>query len=182
MPVSGGGFEQSHNAQAAVDTDTMLVVSAYVSQACNDKREVEPTLERVKALPKAMGEVNTLLGDNGYSSQANVKACVQAGIEPLLALKKQDHHEPVEQRFAADGPAPQAQADALTQMAYRLKTKAGRALYALRKQTVEPVFGIIKQVMGFRQMSMRGLDKAQGQWTLVTMAWNIKRMHALRPR
>jgi len=65
-------------------------------------------------------------------------------------------------------------------MAYRLATQAERALYSLRKQTVEPVFGIIKRVMGWRQMSMRGLDKAQGEWSLVSMAWNIKRMHVLR--
>ncbi len=68
----------------------------------------------------------------------------------------------------------------MQRMAYELSTQAGRALYALRKQTAEPVFGIIKHVMGWRQMSMRGLDKAQGEWSLVTMAWNIKRMHVMR--
>jgi hypothetical protein len=65
-------------------------------------------------------------------------------------------------------------------MAHRLRTKAGRALYALRKQCVEPVFGIIKHVMGFRRFSLRGLEKVSGEWTLVTMAWNVKRMNALR--
>ena len=70
--------------------------------------------------------------------------------------------------------------DLVADMAHRLSTQAGKALYRLRKQTVEPVFGIIKQVMGWRQVSMRGLHKAQGEWTLVTMAWNIKRMHVLR--
>ena len=86
---------------------------------------------------------------------------------------------PVLDRFAADGLRPQT-TDPMGQMAYRLGTQAGRALYGLRKQTVEPVFGIIKRVMGWRQMSMRGLAKAQGEWSLVTMAWNIKRMHVLR--
>lgn len=179
MPVSGGGFEQSYNAQAGVDTETMMVITRHVTQACNDKREVVPTLGQIAALPAALGQVQSLIADNGFCSQANVIACEQAGIEPLLALKRQEHHEPLMQRFAPDTSAPQSQ-DSLTQMAHRLSTQAGRALYALRKQTVEPVFGIIKQVMGWRQMSMHGLAQAQGEWNLVTMAWNIKRMHVLR--
>ena len=67
-------------------------------------------------------------------------------------------------------------------MARKLKTKAGRALYALRKQTVEPVFGIIKSVLGFRQFSLRSLKKVTGEWALVCLAWNLKRMAALRPQ
>lgn len=179
MPVSGGGFEQSYNAQAAVDTKTMMVMTAHVTQACNDKREVVPTLAQLQSLPAVLGEVQTLIADNGFFSQANVIACHEAGIEPLLALSKQSHNMPVMERFAVDAPPPQT-TDAVVQMAHRLGTQAGRALYALRKQTVEPVFGIIKQVMGWRQMSMRGLAAAQGEWSLVTMAWNIKRMHMLR--
>ncbi|AVO43583.1 IS1182 family transposase [Simplicispira suum] len=179
MPVSGGGFEQSYNAQAGVDTETMRVITAHVSQACNDKREVVPTLEQIQALPSLLGEVHTLITDNGFFSQANVIACNDAGVQPLLALKRQEHHEPLMQRFAPDASAPDT-TDPITQMAHRLSTQAGRSLYGLRKQTVEPVFGIIKRVMGWRQMSMRGLAKAQGEWSLVTMAWNIKRMHVLR--
>lgn len=179
MPVSGGGFEQSYNAQAGVDIDTMLVVTAHVTQACNDKLEVVPTLERIAALPEGLGEVTTLVSDNGFFSQANVVACAQVGIEPLLAIKKQDHHEPLMERFAPDPEEPET-TDPLVKMVHRLSTQAGRAIYKLRKQTVEPVFGIIKQAMGWRHMSMRGLEKAQGEWSLVTMAWNIKRMHVLR--
>ena len=86
---------------------------------------------------------------------------------------------PWEERFtepaALDEPS-----DAMAQMKHRLKTQAGRALYGLRKQTVEPVFGIIKHVMGLRQFSMRGLDKVAGEWTLATLAWNVKRMNVLR--
>jgi hypothetical protein len=177
--VSGGGFEQSYNAQAGVDIDTMLVVTAHVTQACNDKLEVVPTLVQIAALPDVLGEVTTLVSDNGFFSQANVVACTQAGIEPLLAIKKQDHHEPLMERFAPDPEEPEV-TDPLTKMIHRLSTQAGRAIYSLRKQTVEPVFGIIKQAMGWRHMSMRGLEKAQGEWSLVTMAWNIKRMHVLR--
>jgi transposase/uncharacterized protein YecA (UPF0149 family) len=179
MPVSGGGFEQSYNAQAGVDTETMMVITAHVTQACNDKREVVPMLEQIQSLPAVLGEVRSLLADNGYFSQANVIACNDAGVEPLLALKREAHHEPLMERFAPEPSAPQT-TDPVVQMAHRLSTQAGRALYGLRKQTVEPVFGIIKRVMGWCQMSMRGLAKAQGEWSLVTIAWNIKRMHVLR--
>ena len=179
MPSSGGGFVQGYNAQAAVDTDTMLVVAAHVTQASNDKRQIVPTLEKVAALPKALGQVETLLADSGYFSAANVRNCEAQDIAPLLSMKREMHHHPVLERFAADSPEPQTD-DPVQRMANRLTTKAGRALYGLRKQTVEPVFGIVKRVMGWRQMSMRGLDKARGEWSLVTMAWNIKRLHVLR--
>jgi len=162
-----------------VDIDTMMVITAHVTQACNDKREVVPTLEQIAQLPEGLGVVQTLIADNGFFSQANVVACAQAGIEPLLAIKRELHHEPLMQRFAPDPDAPQT-TEPLAEMRHRLSTQAGKALYKMRKQTVEPVFGIIKQVMGWRQMSMRGLRKAQGEWSLVTMAWNIKRMHVLR--
>lgn len=179
MPISGGSFEQSYNAQAAVDTQTMLVVAAHVTQASNDKRQIVPTLDKVAVLPEELGRVEALLGDTGYFSAANVRACEARKIEPLLSMKREAHHLPVLERFAADAPAPQTD-DPVVRMAHRLGTKAGRALYGLRKQTVEPVFGIIKRAMGWRQMSMRGLDKARGEWSLVTMAWNIKRLHVLR--
>jgi hypothetical protein len=179
MPTSSGGFGQSYNAQAAVDTETMMVVIAHVSQAPNDKREITPILDKVQALPEGLGQVSTLLGDTGYFSAANVNACEAQGIEPLLSMKRESHHIPVLQRFEPDAPAPETD-DPVVRMAHRLGTKEGRVLYGLRKQTVEPVFGIIKRVMGWRQMSMRGLDKARGEWSLVTMAWNIKRLHVLR--
>ncbi|MFC4346208.1 transposase, partial [Cupriavidus numazuensis] len=126
MPVSGGGFEQSYNAQAGVDTETMMVVTRHVSQACNDKREVVPTLEQIVALPAVLGEVHTLITDNGFFSQTNVIACRDAGVEPLLALKRESHHVPVLERFAPDAPAPQTK-DPVVQMAHRLGTQAGRA-------------------------------------------------------
>jgi transposase len=179
MPTSRGGFEQSYNAQAAVDTETMLVVIPHVSQAPNDKREITPILDKVQALPESLGQVQVLLADTGYFSAANVNACEVQGIEPMLAMQRESHHVPVLERFAADAPVPETE-DPVAKMAHRLGTKKGRALYGLRKQTVEPVFGIIKRVMGWSQMSMRGLDKARGEWSLVTMAWNIKRLHVLR--
>jgi transposase len=179
MPVSGGGFEQCYNAQAAVDTETMLVIVPHVSQAPNDKREIKPILDELGALPESLGQVEAMLADTGYCSQANAEHCQAHDIEPLLAMGRDSHHLPILERFAPDAPAPDSD-DPVLKMAHRLKTKAGRALYGLRKQTVEPVFGIIKQVMGWRQMSMRGVEKAEGEWTLVTLAWNVKRLHVLR--
>jgi transposase/uncharacterized protein YecA (UPF0149 family) len=179
MPASRGGFEQSYNAQAGVDTETMLVVVAHVSQAPNDKREISPVLDKVQVLPEALGQVSSLLADTGYFSAANVVACEARFIEPMMSMKRESHHIPVLERFAADTPAPETD-DPVAKMAHRLGAKKGRALYGLRKQTVEPVFGIIKRVMGWSQMSMRGLEKARGEWSLVTMAWNIKRLHVLR--
>ena len=180
MPVAGGGFDQCYNAQAAVAAGSLLVVAVDVVQAPNDKSQVEPMLEKIGALPEALGEAENLLADTGYFSAANVEACEKAGIEPAIAMGRQPHHPPLNERFekapaAPDDPTP------VEAMAHRLKTLQGRALYALRKQTPEPVFGIIKSVLGFRQFSLRGLEKARGEWSLVTMAWNIKRMFALVP-
>ena len=179
MPVSGGGFGQCYNAQAAVDTETMLVLAQHVSQAPNDVREMTPILTALTALPEALGAAHTMLADTGYFSVANVEACEAHRLVPLLSTRRDPHHRTLQERFAVDPPAPSTE-DPVERMKHRLATKAGRALYALRKQTVEPVFGIIKQVMGWRQMSMRGLEKAQGEWSLMTMVWNIKRLHVLR--
>jgi hypothetical protein len=158
----------------------MLVVAVHVTQAPNDKQEIEPTLEKLDALPEALGEAENLLADTGYFSAANVEACEQAGVAPLIAMGRQPHHPPLAERFETPPPAPE-NATPVEAMAHRLKTPEGRNLYALRKQTPEPVFGIIKSVLGFRQFSMRGLEKARGEWSLVTMAWNMKRMFALVP-
>ncbi|MBV0934191.1 transposase, partial [Marinobacterium weihaiense] len=178
MPVTGKGFDQCYNAQAAVDTESMLVTSVHVTQATNDKQQVMPLLNALTALPASLGKVTHLLADTGYFSADNVKACGQQGIEPLIAMKRDVHHLPLFERFAAEPMAPDSD-DPVEQMAYRLKTQVGRARYALRKHTVEPVFGIIKHVMGFRQFSLRGLDNVSGEWRLATLAWNIKRMHRL---
>ena len=180
MPVAGGGFEQCYNAQAAVAAGSMLVVAVDVTQAPNDKQEIEPTLEKLDALPEELGEVEKLLADTGYFSAGNVEACEKAGVEPLIAMGRQPHHPPLQERFETAPPAPENPTP-VEAMAHRLKTPEGRNLYALRKQTPEPVFGIIKSVLGFRQFSMRGLEKARGEWSLVTMAWNMKRMFAIVP-
>jgi len=179
MKVAGGGFEQCYNAQALVDTGSLLVVVADLTQAANDKQQVTPMLEKLDALPEALGSPATLLADNGYFSAANVETCRDAGIEPLIAVGREDHHAPWQARLGEPGPLA-AGATRGEEMKHRLKTCAGRAAYALRKQTVEPVFGIIKSVMGFRQFLLRGLVNVRNEWTLVCLAWNLKRMAVLR--
>ena len=178
MPVAGGGFEQCYNAQAAVAADSLLVVAVNVSQAPNDKQQLAPMLDRIAGLPDDFGRPDTLLADAGYFSAANVEACAKAGINPLIAPGRDAHHPGVDERFVPAPPAPE-DPTLLDTMLHRLTTPEGRALYARRKHTPEPVFGIIKSVLGFRQFSLRGLAGARGEWSLVTMAWNVKRMFNL---
>lgn len=177
MP-SHEGFVQAYNGQAAVDVESMLIVAATLTQQTNDKQQVEPMLNELDKLAAHFGKPNSLLADNGYFSQSNVKACDDRGITPLIALGRDAHHLALEERLAADAPEPQSD-DPVVKMAHTLKTKQGRALYGKRKCTVEPVFGIIKQIMGFRQFSLRGLQATSGEWKLVAMAYNLKRMHVL---
>ena len=179
MKVAGGGFDQCYNAQAAVATESMLVVVPALTQAANDKQQVEPMLERIAALPASLGKVESLLADTGYCSANNIAACEQAGINPHIALAREDHHPGWRKRFTEPMPL-EANATPMQMMAHTLKTQAGKKQYALRKQTVEPVFGIIKSVMGFRQFMLRGLEKVKGEWMLACLAWNLKRMAVLR--
>jgi len=179
MPVSGGGFEQCYNAQAVVAEGSLLVVATTVVQAPNDKQQLEPMLAKINALPADLGKADVMLGDNGYFSAANVTACLAAEIEPLLALGRDAHHQTLSQRFADAPPAPENPTP-VEAMAHRLQTPEGKKLYALRKHTPEPVFGIIKSVLGFRQFLLRGLENVKGEWALVTLAWNVKRMFALK--
>ena len=179
MRVAGGGFEQCYNAQAVVAAGSMLVVANDVTQAPNDKQQLEPMLAKTGALPEELGKVETLLGDNGYFSEANVKACEAAEVEPLLAMGRDSHHPSLSERFA-EAPAAPENPTPVEAMAHRLQTPEGKKLYALRKQIPEPVFGIVKSVLGFRQFLLRGLDKVKGEWNLVTMAWNVKRMFVLK--
>jgi transposase len=180
MPAAGGGFDQGYNAQAAVAVGSLLVVATDVVQAPNDKNQVEPMLDKIGALPEGLGKVEHLLADTGYFSAGNVAACEKAGVEPVIAMGRQPHHPPLSERFEREPAAPDDPTP-VEAMAHRLKTPEGRALYALRKQTPEPVFGIIKSALGFRQFSLRGLENVRSEWSLVTMAWNLKRMFVLNP-
>ena len=181
MKVPGDGFEQCYNAQAVTDTESMLILAAHVTQAANDKEQIVPMIGKLQANPDGLNQPERLLADTGYFSEKNVRACVDAGITPLIAVRREEHHPHWRERFTEPEPLLPS-ATHVEQMKHALKTRAGRAAYALRKQTVEPVFGIIKSVMGFRQFLLRGLENVQAEWTLVCMAWNLKRMAVLRPQ
>jgi len=178
MPVAGGGFEQCYNAQAVVAADSLLVIATDVVQAPNDKQQLAPMLDKIADLPDALGKVGELLADNGYFSEGNVNACAAAGIDPVIAMGREAHHPSLDQRFA-EAPPPPKDPTPLAAMGHRLSTREGKQRYALRKQIPEPVFGIIKSALGFRQFLLRGLDTVRGEWSLVTLAWNMKRMFVL---
>ena len=179
MPSSAGGFEQSYNAQATVDVESMLIVENHITQQSNDKLELAPSVENLCTLPDSLGAVDTLLADTGYFSQKNVQECKGKNIVPYIAAEREQHNAAPEDRFTEPEPLV-ATVDPVTEMKHRLKTIGGRAIYAKRKSTVEPVFGIIKAVMGFRQFLLRGLNKVAGEWDLVCIGYNLKRMYALR--
>ena len=178
MPSAGGGFEQAYNTQAGVDVETHLIVERHVTQHTNDKQEIAPALAALEQLPAALGEVKKLLADTGYFSEANVGKCIEDGIEPFIAEKRQSHNIPLMERFSGD-PEPPENATPVEAMRHRLQTQEGKKVYAKRKATVETVFGIVKEVLGFRQFLLRGLASVQGEWSLVCIGWNLKRMHAL---
>jgi transposase len=178
MKVADGGFDQTYNVQAAVDIQSRLLVGQDLSQAANDRQQLEPMLDELGELPEALGKVEALLADAGYSSTHNIECCEAAQITPYIAARKESHHAPLLERFRGPGSL-QAGADALVRTQHRLHTPEGKAIYAQRKSTIEPVFGIIKQVMGFRQFLLRGLEKVRGEWTLVCLAYNMKRMCVL---
>ncbi len=182
MPTSGGGFMQAFNAQTCVDIATMLIVATYVTQEPNDKQQIEPAIEVLETLPEQLGQVTEIIADAGYFSKSNVEACEDADIKPLIAVGREKHNHHLEERLSK--PKPLAEdADSVTKMKHRLKTPEGKAIYAVRKSTVEPVFGIIKSVLGYRQFMRRGLGNADAEWTLVSLAWNLKRLHVLaKPR
>ncbi len=180
---SGPHFEQSYNAQAAVEVDSRLIVGERVSQACNDKQELAPTVAAVAAPVESVAAV---LADSGFYSEAAVRAVEQtpegrpSGTTVYAALEKREHHRTVSDLEKKEEPAePVAGAEMSEVMKHRLKTEVGQAKYKLRQQTVEPVFGIIKSVMGFRQFLLRGLEKVGLEWQLVCVAYNLKRLHIL---
>lgn len=135
-------------------------------------------LDELAKLPVALGRTERVLADAGFFSQANIEQALSRSVEPLIARRRDQHYPPWFERISEPPPL-DADASPGERMAHRLRTPEGRALYGLRKQTVEPVFGIIKSVMRFRQFLLRGLGKAGGEWSLVAMAWNIRRMAVL---
>jgi len=170
------GFDQHYNAQAVVDQPTLLVVATALSNHPNDKREAEPAVE---AISPRVGKPHAAALDNGFWSPANLKALEERGIDAYIATGREPHHHNWQTFFAEQPAPPAAEAGLRVKMAYKLQTEIGRAIYRLRKMTVEPVIGLIKEVLGFRQFSLRGLGAAAGEWCLVCLAFNLKRLHVL---
>jgi transposase len=173
------GFVQGYNAQAAVEPEMLLIVGQSVTEAVNDKKQLEPMVEAIEQQsgqrPKA------LLADNGYCSEENLAGLEsveqpERQIEGFIATGKQKHGE--HRMPCKRGPLPK-DATRVDRMKRKLQTKVGKAIYAARKCVVEPVFGQIKQARGFRQFLLRGKEKVKGEWALVCLTHNILRLHAV---
>jgi transposase len=174
--LTDAAFEQDYNAQIAVDQESLLIVASTLSNHPNDSQEAEPTL---CAMPSAIGTPEAAAFDAGYFGPATLAACAKRNIEPYIATGRDPHHRSWQQRFAPLPDPPPEDASSLVKMAYKLKTELGKAIYGARKCTVEPVIGIINEVLGFRQFSLRGELAAAGEWCLVCLAFNLKRFHTL---
>lgn len=166
MPMAGKAFQQSYNAQIAVDAKAQIVVAATVSQNPNDMGLLIPvvnaTVENTDAIPKRV------LADAGYKNERDLRRLEDLGIDGYVSLGREGKVV----RAPSDG-SPCSQA-----MLKKLRTERGRARYKKRKGVVEPVFGWVKQVLGFRAFSLRGLRKVAGEWSLVCLALNLRRMAA----
>jgi transposase len=173
---NNAGFDQHYNAPAAVEQDSFLIVANTLSNHPNDQAEAIPPLD---ALPLALGLPKAGALDNGYFSATTIAAMEARDIEPYIATGRTPHHPSGLAYFAQQPTLPPADASPKVHMAYKLQTEIGGAIYRLRKCTVEPVLGIIKDILGFRQFSLRGLWAAAGEWCLVCMAFNLKRLHTL---
>jgi len=169
-------FGQSYNAQLAVSQDKLLIVGYSLSNHPNDQAEIGPTLA---AIPSQLGQPSAAALDNGYFSAANVALLGEAGIEAYIATGRYPDHQSWRSYFEQAPLPPATEASPKIKMAYKLQSEEGRAIYKLRKSTVEPVIGIIKEVLGFRQFSLRGMAAVLGEWCLVCLAFNLKRLHRL---
>jgi transposase len=174
--ANNSGFDQHYNTQVVVDHDSRLIVGHWLCDHTNDKQAALPTIDTV---PPAVGQPQKANLDTGYFSQNNIAGLEARGIDPYIATGRTPHHQGWRAFFLDNPDPPPADASVMEQMAYKLRTEMGKALYRLRKSTVEPVIGIIKEVLGFRQFSLRGLFAAGGEWTLVCLAYNLKRLHTL---
>jgi len=170
------GVDQHYNVQVAADQGSLLIVGHALSNHPNDKKEAVPTLD---AIAPQLGKPQAAALDNGYFSETNINAFQEREVEAYIATGREPHHKDWHTFFAELPKPPGEEASPKEKMAYKLQTEIGKAIYRLRKCTVEPVIGIIKEILGFRQFSLRGLWAAAGEWCLVCLAFNLKRMHTL---
>jgi len=170
------GYDQHYNVHVATNQESLLIVAWALSNHPNDKQEAAPTLD---ALSPEIGKPEAVALDNGYFSEANIQACEQRGIDPYIATGREAHHLDWHSFFEQQPEEPGPAASPKEKIAYKLQTEVGKAIYRVRKSTDKPVIGIIKEVLGFRQFSLRGLLAAAGERCLVCLAFNLKRMHTL---
>ena len=173
---TNGGFDQHYNVQVAVDQDSMFIAGNTLSNHPVDTYEAIPTVD---AIPPEIGQPKAAALDNSYFAPKNIQELEDRAIDPFIATGREPHHKSWRERFAQTPEPPPDDASPIVKMAYKLQTGIGKAIYGLRKSTVEPVIGIIKEVLGFRQFSLRGLGAVAGEWCLVCLAWNLKRLHKL---
>jgi len=172
--ANNSGFDQHYNVPVVVDHDSRRIVGEWLCHQTNDQQAALPTIDTVSP---ERGQVKNANLDPGYFSQDNINGLEARGIDPHLATGRSPHHQGWHAYFL-DQPEPPAEgASVKERMASKLRTEIGQALYRLRKSTVEPVIGIVKEAMGFRQFSLRGLLAAADEWTLVCLAYNLKRLH-----
>ena len=175
--ANNSGFDQHYNVQVVVDHDSRLVVGNWLCNHTNDKQAALPTIDTV---PPEVGQPKKANLDTGYFSENNIAGLEARRIDPYIATGRSPHHQGWRAFFLDNPDPPPEDASVKEQMAYKLRTEIGNALYRLRKSTVEPVIGIIKEVLGFRQFSLRSMFAAGGEWTLVCLAYNLKRLHTLQ--
>lgn len=171
-----GGFDQDYNAQIVVTQSSLLIVANSLSNHPNDFAEAIPTLD---AIPTVLGQPAAVAMDCGYFTHATLAELNERQIEPYIATGREGHRHDWKAGLVAPEAPPPDTATERIKMAYKLKTEIGQAIYRLRKSTVEPVIGIIKEVLGFRQFSLRGLSAVAAEWSLVCLAYNFKRLHTL---
>lgn len=174
---TNAGVDQHYNVQVGVDQGSLLILAPALSNHPNDKQEVQPTLE---AISPELGTPEAAALDNGYFSAANIKTFEDHAIEAYIATGREPHHKDWQTFFQEQPEPPADNASPKVKMAYKLQAEIGQAIYRLRKCTVEPVIGIIKEILGFRQFSFCGQAAVAGEWCLVCLAFNLKRMHTLR--
>ena len=173
------GFVQAYNAQAAVEPEFQFIVGQTVTQAANDKEQLIPMLATIEE--QSGQRPDDVLADSGYCSEKNLEGLdseekPERRVNGYIATERQKHDEYKEP--CPKGPLPK-EATRVDRMRRKLKTKAGKAVYAARKAIVEPVFGQIKQARGFRQFLLRGIDKVRGEWSLVCLTHNVLKMYRL---
>ena len=175
MKASNKGWDQCGNAQA-VTNEHQIILAADVTDQANDVRQVIPMVDQTRANLDAAGvkdAIKAMLGDAGYYSETNASALEQRGIDAFLATERLKHHEKM--ASAPRGRIP-ANLSAKQRMARKLRTKKGREMYAKRKGMIEPIFGQLKQVLGFRQFSLRGLASLRGEWRLMATVHNFLKL------